>query len=149
MKLAVWMVGTTLAWSVTVLGQPGVNGVWSSETSPDLVASPYVLELKAAAGKLTGNLRQAGGPQPGPVELSDGKMTAKEISFKVKSPDGDRTITFVGQINGDTIVFKREVQVREGGFRGGAGLFGALGPPAVTMKRQAAAAPGRPSTPPR
>jgi hypothetical protein len=50
------------------------------------------------------------------------------ITFKVISPDGDRTITFAGRLDGDEIVFSREVAVRRGGSRGANDLFGVNGP---------------------
>jgi hypothetical protein len=35
------------------------------------------------------------------------------------SPDGERTITFRGRVDGDEISFTREITVLDGGSRGG------------------------------
>jgi hypothetical protein len=57
------------------------------------------------------------------------------MSFKISSPDGDRVISFVGTLSGDEITFVREVDVKPGGSRGGAALFGASGARTFTARR--------------
>jgi TonB family protein len=71
-----------------------------------------------------------------PVQIYDGRIIGSTISFKVNSPDGgDRTIAFVGEIHGDEIIFKRDVQVRPGGYPGEDGIYGASGASRFTARR--------------
>lgn len=60
---------------------------------------------------------------------------ARNISFRVRTPDGDRVIRFNGTIDGDQIVFTRTVDVRPGGQPGGSGIFGAAGARTFTAQR--------------
>ena len=46
------------------------------------------------------------------------------ISFKVLSRDGERILTFRGEVNANEISFIREITVLDGGSRGGNGLYG-------------------------
>jgi hypothetical protein len=46
------------------------------------------------------------------------------ITFTVESPDGQRTVTFVGTRTGTDLVFKRTGEVRRGGKSGGKDVFG-------------------------
>jgi hypothetical protein len=60
------------------------------------------------------------------------------LSFRLKSPDGTRTITFTGRLQGDELNFTRDVAVVPGGNPGnpgGPGLFGGIGLRAFTAKR--------------
>jgi hypothetical protein len=71
------------------------------------------------------------GPQP--IEIFDGRVDGNTMTFKFKSPDGQRTITLIGKLSGDEITFRREV---EGPSRTrGTGFFGAAGPQTFTAKR--------------
>ena len=56
------------------------------------------------------------------------------MTFKVKSPDGQRTLTFEGNLTGDQIVFHREVE-EHGAPTRTPGFFGATGPRTFTAKR--------------
>jgi dienelactone hydrolase len=93
----------------------------------------FAVELAVNGKDVTGSIRFAANTpiakgQAGSVEIYDGRIDGNTISFKVKSPDGDaRTITFTGTLNGDEIVFTRDVEVGPGGAPGGQGIFGALG----------------------
>jgi hypothetical protein len=57
------------------------------------------------------------------------------MTFKVASPDGDRTITFTGRLAGDSIVVTRDATVRPGGAPGGAALFGLNAAHSFTLTR--------------
>jgi hypothetical protein len=52
------------------------------------------------------------------LEVFDGRIDERTITFKVMSPDGDRTITFTATVQGDELAFTRDVEVRAGGNRG-------------------------------
>jgi len=130
------MAAAILACAAAVVAQTPLEGFWASDRSDQMPGSPYIIELKSTAGKTSGTIRQTGGPVPGPVDLWDVKVTAKEMSFNAWSPDGDRLVSFQGTITGDTIALKKQVKVRDGGSPGGAGLFGAAGVQAFTVKRQ-------------
>ena len=49
------------------------------------------------------------------VEIFDGRIDGDTITFKCRSADGDRTLTFTGSVDRDEIIFTWELQVREAG----------------------------------
>jgi TonB family protein len=120
----------------------GPTGTWRVE---DVAYAPWTLVLHADGTTLTGTVIQAqtnrAGGQIGittltaPVAIYDGTIDGNTISFKCKSPDGNRTITFAGQMSGDEITFSRDVQVRPGGDPGEDGIYGAAGASHFTAKR--------------
>jgi hypothetical protein len=57
------------------------------------------------------------------------------MTFKVKSPAADRTITFTATRSGDEINFTRDVEVAAGGSLGDQGLFGARGAQKFSARR--------------
>ena len=69
------------------------------------------------------------------LEVFDGRIDERTITFKVMSPDGDRTITFTATLQGDEMTFTRDVEVRPGGNPGGQSIFGSQGPRAFTARR--------------
>ena len=69
------------------------------------------------------------------LEVFDGRIDERTLTFKVMSPDGDRTITFTATLQGDEMAFTRNVEVRPGGNRGGQGIFGSQGARAFTARR--------------
>ena len=90
------------------------------------------VELAAKGNSLAGSITFAadtpiGQGLTGSAEIYDGRIKGNTISFTVKSPGGDRTITFTGRLNGDEIVFTRDVEVRPGGASGEQGIFGTQG----------------------
>ena len=120
----------------------GPTGTWRVG---DVAYAPWTLVLHAAGNKLTGTVTQAptnrAGGQIGittltaPAAIYDGTIDGNAISFKCQSPDGDRTITFAGQMSGDEITFSRDVQVRPGGDPGEDGIYGSAGASHFTAKR--------------
>jgi TonB family protein len=105
--------------------------------------APWTLVLHADGTKLTGTVTQAPTNRSGgrittltaPVAIYDGTIDGNAISFKCKSPDGNRIITFAGQMNRDEITFSRDAQVRPGGDPGEDGIYGAAGASHFTAKR--------------
>jgi hypothetical protein len=81
------------------------------------------VDLTVDGTMVTGTIK--GPAQTG--QVFDGRIDGNTMTFKVKSPDGDRTITFTGTVTGNEIDFTRDVEVVAGGKPGGQGLFGAGG----------------------
>ena len=150
----------------------GITGVWVAGAYGDLDVSPWVLALKAEGAKLSGTVMQGGGPTEKEIaeidagaklsgaelrasgwsaefvkydtaEIYDGEVNRNTITFKVQSPDHDRTIIFTGIVNGDEIAFTRKVVVKPGGSAGEKGIFGASG--ALQFKAQREAPPPEPA----
>jgi hypothetical protein len=59
------------------------------------------------------------------------------VSFKVKSPDGDRTITLACRLREDVLTCVRSVEIVEGGAQGGTALFGGTAGPDQVVARRA------------
>ena len=98
------------------------DGRWTANTNG---AGPWTFEFKSQGNTLTGTVRQNGPPEA-PIAITDGKVDGTRISFKVKSPDGARTITFVGRVNAGEISFVRQFDISAGASRGGNDLYGTL-----------------------
>ena len=69
------------------------------------------------------------------LPISEGTIDGATLSFKMKSPDGARTITFTGRLQNDEISFTRDVEVVPGGNPGGPGLLGGTSLRVLTAKR--------------
>jgi len=91
----------------------------------------WLIELEVTGSTVTGKVRQ--GNQEGVIY--EGTVAGDAITFKVKSPDGARLISFTGKIAGDVIAFTRSVTIAEGAPGGGAGIMGGAGPMQFTARR--------------
>lgn len=73
------------------------------------------------------------------VEIYDGRVEGNTISFKSRTPDAFRTISFIGKMNGNEIAFTRSVPFRNGGNAdntpGGSSVFGSGGAMKFSAKR--------------
>ena len=118
-----------------VSGWPERTSRW--QTTESVPLGPYAIDLTLTGiGRtVTGSITQLDGPQPGPADIFNGRLNGGTLTFKARSPDGDRTVTFEGELSGDAIVFTRQVEVRPGGSPGGNGLFGVLGPSRFKVMR--------------
>jgi hypothetical protein len=101
--------------------------------------APWTFKLTQVGAKLTGTIRQRIGAPEG-ITIYNGDVKGNDVSFQVESPDSMRTVTFAGTITGDSILFKRSVQIHPSGDSGATGLFGARGPAEFVAGREAAAA---------
>jgi len=98
--------------------------------------APWTFNLKIDTATVTGDATQArfdaasgyATTLTGPFEVSEGAVDGSKITFKLKTPNDGRVITFVGIREGDQIVFDRSVQV----VRGDPGRDGILGASGAT-----------------
>jgi|GEM_PF-4233631 len=95
-------------------------GRWQVAMVPN---APWVFEFTVDGSTLSGTIRQSGA-ENSPVPITDGKVSGTTITFKVKSPDGGRLITFNGRFTDREISFVRQIAIVTGGSRGGNDLFG-------------------------
>lgn len=112
----------------------GPSGRWEAAGLP---SAPWTFEFTVNGTSLTGTAQQAAAPS-GPVTIAGGTVSGTTITFKVLSPDAERTISFTGRINGNNISFVREITPLPGGGRGGTDLFGAGAPLQFVATRIAA-----------
>jgi hypothetical protein len=113
------------------------TGVW---LATDVPYAPWTVQLKQDGTKLTGTMEQNGAMR-GPVDIYEGTINGSAISFKAKSPDGARAITFTGTINGNEITLNRSTQNITDASQGGTGLFGTNAAPQFTIRRGATGTP--------
>ncbi len=128
-------IGIPLPIVITAVGntRTAFEGSWQGNF-PE--STGITVELNVDGQTLTGAVKfEFAQGRAGSAEIYDGTIDGNLISFKVKSPGGDRTITFNGTLNGDEIAFTREVEVRPGGAPGGLGIFGIRGERTFTAKR--------------
>ena len=123
----------------------GPAGTWHTlpgiPPTPD--GGPNTIVLKVDGARLTGTVNNGGAEQA----IADGKVEGDALSFNVQSPDGARTVTFTGKVNGDEIVFSRQVVVPPGANAGGTGIWGQGGPGTVTVHRVTETDPTAPTGP--
>jgi pimeloyl-ACP methyl ester carboxylesterase len=100
---------------------------------------PFNFSLTIANRQVTGNITAGGGALNVPV--LEGTADPGTLMFKVKSPGGDRIITFTGTVEGNTIAFQRDVLVPPGGETGGNAVWGTEGPRTFTARRTRGAVP--------
>jgi pimeloyl-ACP methyl ester carboxylesterase len=111
----------------------GVQTPFAGEWKAALPAGA-VVDLKTNGITLTGTIRpKTAGPEP--IVIFDGRVNGNTVTFKFKSPDGQRTITLIGTLTGDQIMFRREVEVYGPPGRPRPGLFGNAGPRTFTASR--------------
>jgi Domain of unknown function (DUF3471)/WD40-like Beta Propeller Repeat len=109
--------------------QSTLTGTWQTEVPS---GGLWTVELRLDGDNLTGTVGMGVGD---PVEIYEGKIEGNTVVFKCTSPDGDRTITFTGKVNGGEIAFTRDVQVHAGGNPLGNGIFGGSTVRQFTAKR--------------
>ena len=109
-------------------------GEWEAEVPVPLGRS-FAIELKTDNTTVTGVIRRLPGPAE-PMQIFDGKLNGNTMTFKTKSPDGLRTITFVGTLTGDEIAFRRQIEQQGAPTRPTPGFFGSAGPERFTVTRR-------------
>jgi alcohol dehydrogenase (cytochrome c) len=135
MKTISYALAMLFATSALTFAQTGPTGTWHTESVCGLGCN-WTVVLRADGSRLNGAARECLSSE---IEISDGHIEGSTITFQCKSLDGDRTITFTGRIEGDTIAFEWELQVRKGGAGPDPsnGMFGASAPHRFTAKRVA------------
>ena len=125
-----------LAFSVDRLEQPRL---FFTITASDR-ANPFVGDWEAVfpnaprvfnftlaiAGRVVSGAITAGGGAV-KVPVIEGTADLYTLTFSVKSPDGERTVTFTGTLDGDRISFTRGILAPPGNNPGGAALWGSAG----------------------
>ena len=69
------------------------------------------------------------------LRVSTGSVDGSTLSFRVRSPDGGRFITFAGRLEGDALQFTRTVEPLPGSGPGRGGIFARQGPSAFTARK--------------
>lgn len=106
-------------------GPAGVAGTW------DIQDTPFSIVLEVTDGQVSGQIVQNANRTP----IREGTVTGQTVTFSAMSPDGARTVIFVGTLEGDEMRFTREVRMREDAPGGGGGLMGLGGPPEFRAHR--------------
>lgn len=107
-------------------------GTWGA-VYPAIESSAAVkFELQVDGSKVTGSYSARNAQV---FDTYDGLVDGNTISFKIKSPEGTRTISFTGTLEGDQISFRRDVVVAPGGRTGGAYIWGSGGPKTFSAAR--------------
>jgi pimeloyl-ACP methyl ester carboxylesterase len=122
MKNLLYAVAVLFAACAHASAQSGFTGTWTAGGQ-----TAAIIVLTAAGPQVTGTVADR--------DIYEGRTDGSTVTFKVKSPDGDRTITFTGKITGDEIAFTREVQVQDGGSPGIAGIFSVSAPLQFAARR--------------
>ena len=87
----------TLADSQSLVNIPGTWQLEATQTRP-----AWTTVLRLDGDRLIGAVSACSG---GPTEITDGQVNGRTITFRCSSRDGDRLVTFVGEISGDRISF--------------------------------------------
>jgi hypothetical protein len=118
----------TLTFAITSDAPSAFAGRWQAAFGGSI---EYAFDLKIEGGQIAGAIRTSELTVP----IRDGRAGDSEIRFNVTSPSGERVIRFVGMLEGDRVLFTREVEVRPGGSPGGAAIFGAASRHWFTARR--------------
>lgn len=106
----------------TIATRAAVNTPFAGTWEARLGGGPdWTLMLDTDGKTVTGNVPER------MIAVFDGTIVGETIKFSMKSPDGMRTITLTGKLQGDSIGFTREVSGPPGGAPAGMGLFGGPG----------------------
>ena len=121
--------GPTVTFVVSA--PPGVETKIAGTWEAALVGGPFdfTFELIGEGTALRGMLLEHMRP------ISDGKLDAAGLSFRILSPDGLRLVGFTATMDGDKLVFTRKVESAESGGIPRPGLFGAQGPATLIAQR--------------
>jgi hypothetical protein len=109
--------------ALPITGAPSGGGATGRWQVMDVPGAPWIFDLTGNGAGLSGTVQQTG-DQSAAVTIAAGKVNGSAISFKVLSLDGERILTFHGEVNGNAISFIREITVLDGGSRGSNGLYG-------------------------
>src|SRR5258708_727308 len=97
MKTVSYVLAILLAACAPTYAQAELAGTWRAE---GVGPQPWTLVLRTTGPSLTGTVSSCASPS---VEIYDLNRIGNTITFKCKSLDGDRTISFTGAVNEDQI----------------------------------------------
>lgn len=116
-----------LAMTLTALAMASVQaiaadatGKWEAKIPGPRGEMAFVFDLNADGESLTGTISNE---MMGESEITDGKVSGDEVSFKQVMERGDRKITFsyAGTVSGDEMTLTRTMEGMGGGGRAKAG----------------------------
>lgn len=107
---------------------PGPAGLWQIESSPG--AATWTAALRVDGRRLVGVVSSCASAD-GAIEIFQGFIDGNTVTFKCRSFDGNRTVSFTGTVRGDEITFVWE-RVGPGAVTG---LFGVAAPRTIIVKR--------------
>jgi len=118
--------------------QSGFNGTWvTTDFKTREGYGKSYLTFKVDGTRATGTVSRQDA-----VTIRDGAVDGDTITFYAVYAAGERTVSFVGKLNGDTIAFTRSVKIHDENGNSGKGLFGAEGPMQFTATRDSSADTG-------
>ena len=116
-------------FEIAAQGQSTLLGRWEAALPGPESITTITLRIDGTA--ITGGIMQPRGTS----RVFDGRVESGTVWLKATSPDGQRTISLSGVVNGNEISFTRDLTIHPGGSPGTVGIFGALGPRAFTVTR--------------
>ena len=135
MRTSLPIAACLVIFATAVGGQSDITGRWRIDP-PSTDGQEVVFDLSVDGDRVTGTVGQSFMNVPiVSAAVYDGRREGNLVTFKARSPDGDRSVTFTGTAQGDEIAFTRVVEVRPGGRPGGLGILGVGGPPRFSVKR--------------
>jgi arylsulfatase A-like enzyme len=118
--------------TISIAGAEGSSSTFNGRWTVGLENLQAIsIELRVDGDRVAGRLTVA----TQVVDILGGSLSGNQLTFRVNSPNGGRTITFSGTLTGDEISFARTVEVSPGGTPGGAGIFGVGGPKSFVARR--------------
>ncbi len=138
MRKAILAIAFLVFFPVLAHAQNGFDGTWvTTDFKTRYGTGTSYLTFKVDGNKVAGTVSRDDA-----VTIRNGRVDADTITFEAVYAAGERTVSFVGHLNGDTIAFTRSVEVHDESGDMGAGMFGAKGPMQFTAKRDASASTG-------
>ena len=107
----------------------GFAGTWKADLAGTFTIN---INLKLAGSRVDGTFGDGAYSQ----SVTEGTVNGTTISFRIRSPNGERSVRFAGTLDSDGIRFTRQVEVPPGGPPGGAGIYGVGGPASFVATRR-------------
>src|SRR5687768_16233379 len=92
--------------------QPVITGMWQAESTPP--GTTWTAVLRVDGPRVVGAVSSCASNRA-EIEIYDGSIDGNTLTYKCRSLDGDRTLTFTGTITDDDIAFTWTKQVQDGG----------------------------------
>jgi hypothetical protein len=107
MVKGLYLLAASLALSGSLYARDDPAGTWRIEATPQMPSVTLVLDVNGSV--VTGTLKQGEQPEE---QVSEGTVDGDVITFKriVDSPQGAVTISYVGELDGDTMTLTRSFE---------------------------------------